>query len=152
MWPLYLSQAEKHDLQLAEGWKRKTDTTLNVVRIDLLCDADTFHMIMLGRTFLRRRFHISGQGHQRAQAEFVGIAARSNIDAACPSAQRHVLYPSKCPACSSHKAGNRHECAVDHQLGAQSHLYPQRYFGPTLDAGIPALFPVPQYSFDLRKD
>jgi len=30
MWPLYISQAEKHDLQLVERWKKQTDTMINV--------------------------------------------------------------------------------------------------------------------------
>ncbi|KAI0298293.1 hypothetical protein BC826DRAFT_999063 [Russula brevipes] len=29
MWPLYISQAEKHDPELVGRWKRQTDTTLN---------------------------------------------------------------------------------------------------------------------------
>jgi hypothetical protein len=34
MWQLYISQAEKHDPQLAEHWKGQTDTILNFVRTE----------------------------------------------------------------------------------------------------------------------
>lgn len=36
MWPLYNSQAEKHDPQLMERWKGQTDTVLTSVRVVLL--------------------------------------------------------------------------------------------------------------------
>jgi len=42
MWPLYISQAEKHDLQLVERWKKQTDTMINGVCTVLLYAPDIF--------------------------------------------------------------------------------------------------------------
>ncbi|KAH9976527.1 hypothetical protein BJV74DRAFT_718300, partial [Russula compacta] len=41
MWPLYLTQAEKHDPQLVERWKSRNDTILNFV-----CVAGLFSLVI----------------------------------------------------------------------------------------------------------
>lgn len=35
MWQLCVSQAEKYDPQLVEGWKGQADSVLNIVRAEL---------------------------------------------------------------------------------------------------------------------
>jgi hypothetical protein len=112
MWPLYITQAEKHDQQLTERWKRQTDTTLNVVRASRY-RAVLLYIMVLGWIFLHRRFHISGHSHWQAQAKFVGIAARTSITSTCPAVYPHILSTSTYPTRSSHKAGHYRERVVD---------------------------------------
>ncbi|KAI9508973.1 hypothetical protein F5148DRAFT_822289 [Russula earlei] len=39
MWPLYISQAEKHDQQLAGRWRRQTNTTLTFAALSSIVDS-----------------------------------------------------------------------------------------------------------------
>jgi len=98
--------------------------------------------MVLGWIFLRRRFHISGHSHRRAQAKIVGIAARTNIASTCSAAYRRILSTSKYPTRPSHQARYCRECVVDPQLGPLPYLYSQRNFGPRMDTRIHMLFQV----------
>ena len=112
MWPLYITQAEKHDQQLTERWKRQTDTTLNVVRA-FRFRKSLLYIMELGWIFLHRRFHISGHIHWQAQAKFVGIAARTSITSTYTAVYPHILATSTYPTRSSHQARHYRERVVD---------------------------------------
>lgn len=153
MWQLYVSQAEKHDPQLAEHWKGQTDTILNIVRTEsFLGDGQLFHPITPGRPIFYRRFHIFNQGHRNPQTKFDRFATRPNIGTARPVGERGVLACYGYPLHWPQRPGRRRECVVGAQLDLQPHLCAQRDFGPTLDPGILLLFPIPHRPFDSRKN